>query len=169
MVSSSEGDALNLRPAKRDDAESIAALYAAFVRDTIISFETEPPSVDEMARRIETISAAYPYLIAQAGRILGYAYASPHRQRAAYRSSVDVTVYVDPTAQRRGIGRTLYAELLAKLTAQGFHRAYAGIALPNDKSVGLHEAMGFRHVGTYREVGYKFGRFHDVAWYERDL
>ena len=169
MVSSSEGDALSLRSATCGDAERIAALYAPFVCDTIISFETEPPSVDEMARRIETLSADYPYLIAQAEQLLGYAYASPHRQRAAYRSSVDVTVYVAPTAQRRGIGRTLYTELLAKLTAQGFHRAYAGIALPNEKSIGLHEAMGFRHVGTYREVGYKFGRFHDVAWYERDL
>lgn len=159
-----------LRPATADDAEAVAGIYAPFVRDTPISFEDTPPDTAQMRERIAAYCATHPYLVAeQSGRVVGYAYASPHRTRAAYRSSVDVTVYVAPDAHRQGIARALYSALIDELIAAGFHRAYAGITVPNAKSIGFHSAMGFRHVGTYREVGFKFGRYHDVAWYERDL
>ena len=100
--------------------------------------------------------------------MLGYAYASRHRERAAYQWSVDVSVYVRADAHRRGIGRALYTALLRIVTAQGFYGAYAGITLPNASSVGLHEAMGFRAVGVYRAVGYKLGAWHDVGWWDLD-
>jgi len=103
------------------------------------------------------------------GAVAGYAYGSPHRTRAAYASSCDVAVYVDPAHSRQGLGRALYAELLPMLADRGFHAAFAGIALPNDASVGLHEAMGFTPVGIYREVGWKMGGWRDVGWWQRLL
>ena len=103
-----------------------------------------------------------------AGQVAGYAYGSPHRTRAAYASSCDVAVYVDPVFARQGIGRALYAELLTRL-AEGYHAAFAGIALPNEASIALHEAMGFTHLGTYREVGWKLGAWRDVGWWQRLL
>ena len=159
-----------IRPATPADAEAIAAIYAPIVRETAISFEEEAPTVAQMAERIAAVVPALPYLVAARGsEVIGYAYASPHRQRSAYRFSVDVTVYVAGAARRSGTGRALYERLLRELRARGLHRAYAGIALPNAGSVGLHEALGFRHIGTYHEVGFKFGRWHDVGWWERDL
>lgn len=159
-----------LRPATLRDAPAIAALYAPFVRDTAISFEEVPPTADEMATRMAALLGRYPYLVAEVdGHLVGYAYASPHRARSAYRFAADVTVYVNQNAQARGFGRRLYAGLLSELRRDGLHRAYAGIALPNAPSVALHEAMGFAHIGTFREVGFKFGRWHDVGWWECDL
>ena len=114
--------------------------------------------------------ARYPYLVAdREGTVLGYAYASEHRSRAAYRISVDVTCYVAGTARRAGVGRALYGALIGSLAQAGFHSAHAGITLPNEASVGLHEAMGFCKVGVYREVGYKLGAYHDVGWWQRML
>jgi len=101
--------------------------------------------------------------------VIGYAYGGVHLPRAAYRWSCNVSAYVAPGQARRGLGRALYGELLDLLTRQGFHSAFAGVALPNDASVGLHEAMGFRHLGTYREVGFKHGRWHDVGWWRLAL
>jgi L-amino acid N-acyltransferase YncA len=139
------------------------------VRDTWISFELEPPDAAEMARRIVEYGASHGWLVAEIDSVIaGYAYGSPHRTRAAYASSCDVAVYVDPAFARRGIGRALYAALLEKL-AGSYHAAYAGIALPNDASVGLHEAMGFAPVGIYSEVGWKLGGWRDVAWFQRLL
>ncbi len=159
-----------IRTATLDDADAIAAIYAPIVKTTTISFEEDPPSVVEIASRIETLLQTMPYLVAQrGGDVIGYAYASPHRQRSAYRFAVDVTVYVDETMRRSGAGKSLYEHLLADLRERKFHRAYAGIALPNDGSIGLHEALGFNHIGTYHEVGFKFGKWHDVGWWERDL
>jgi phosphinothricin acetyltransferase len=159
-----------IRSATLDDAAVIAAIYAPIVKTTTISFEENPPSAVEIAGRIETLLQTMPYLVAQRGSdVIGYAYASPHRQRSAYRFAVDVTVYVDETMRRSGAGKSLYEHLLADLRKRNFHRAYAGIALPNDGSVGLHEALGFNHIGTYHEVGFKFGKWHDVGWWERDL
>jgi L-amino acid N-acyltransferase YncA len=154
----------NIRSAGVDDGAAIAAIYRPYVLDTAISFEEEPPSPAEMGERIVATLAAYPFLaFERRGEVLGYAYGGPHRARPAYRWSVDVTVYVAPDARRCGVGRALYIELLGQLARQGFHSAYAGIALPNAASVGLHEAMGFRHLGTYQEVGFKFGRWRDVG------
>ena len=139
------------------------------MRETWISFEEEPPDEAAVREQIATQGARYPWLVADDGALLGYAYATSHRTRAAYRWSVDVSVYLHERARGRGVGRALYARLLALLTAQGFHRAYAGIALPNDASVGLHRAMGFVQNATYHEVGFKHGAWHDTVWLERDL
>ena len=158
---------LLIRAASTADASSIRTIYAPVVERTIISFEEVAPTVDEMAERIETISRNYPYLIAEKGGVVvGYAYASQHRTRAAYRSSVDVTVYIATGVQRSGIGRALYAKLLPSLAAHGFHAAFAGIALPNPGSIALHERMGFTPIGVYREVGFKFDTWHDVGWWQ---
>lgn len=139
------------------------------MRETCISFELDPPDTAEMARRIAEYGASHAWLIAEVeGALAGYAYGSPHRTRAAYASSCDVAVYVDPAFARQGIGRALYRELLSRL-ARDYHAAFAGIALPNAASVALHETMGFVHLGTYREVGWKLGAWRDVAWYQRLL
>lgn len=123
-----------------------------------------------MAERIAKYGTSHAWLVAEAdGAVAGYAYGSPHRERAAYSSSCDVAVYVDPAHARRGVGRALYAELLPLLAGKGLHAAFAGIALPNDASVGLHEAMGFTRVGIYREVGWKLGSWRDVGWWQRLL
>ncbi len=141
------------------DAAAIAAIYAPIVEDTIISFEEIAPSADEMRSRIEDISATFPWLVAErAGRLLGYAYASRHNERAGYRWSVNVSAYVDAAARRGGVASSLYRALFALLEAQGFHRAFAGITLPNDASVGLHRSLGFELVGIYPEVGFKTRR-----------
>jgi phosphinothricin acetyltransferase len=140
------------------------------VSETCISFELEPPPPDDMAQRIAKYGASHAWLVAEvAGRVAGYAYGSPHRERAAYSSSCDVAVYVDPAHSRQGIGRALYAALLPMLAGKGSHAAFAGIALPNEASVGLHEAMGFTPVGIYRQVGWKLGGWRDVGWWQRLL
>ena len=138
--------------------------------DTWISFELDPPTPEEMAGRIDAYGQSHAWLVAENdGAVAGYAYGSPHRTRAAYASSCDVAVYVDPTHSRQGIGRALYGELLTLLAEKGYHAAFAGIALPNDASIGLHEAMGFTPVGIYREVGWKLGAWRDVGWWQRLL
>jgi phosphinothricin acetyltransferase len=159
-----------VRVATPADARAIAAIYAPYVLETAISFEEVPPEHTEMAARMVSILETYPYLLFDDGdRVLGYAYGSQHRSKPAYRWSVETTVYVDRQAHRTGIGRALYVELLELLTRQGFHVAFAGIVLPNDKSVGLHEAMGFSHLGTFAEIGFKFGALQDLGWWRRIL
>lgn len=160
----------NIRVAQPSDAEAIAAIYAPVVRDTAISFEVEPPTVDEMRRRIAATLQTHPWLVAERDRqVIGYAHAGRHKDRAAYRWSVDFTAYVDERARRSGAGRALYEKLIVILRRQGFHAAFAGIALPNDASVGLHEAVGFRPLGIYREVGFKHGQWRDVGWWRLAL
>lgn len=152
------------------DADACAAIYAAFVRDSAVSFEEQPPDGDELARRIERVSRLYPWLVAEdAGAVTGYAYASAHRERAAYRWAVDVAVYVAVDARRRGVGRRLYQALLPLLAQQGLYCACAGITLPNPASVALHEALGFAPVGVYRQIGWKAGAWRDVGWWQRQL
>jgi phosphinothricin acetyltransferase len=159
-----------IRIATAADARAIAAIHAPYVLETAISFEETPPEPAEMAARMAAILEIYPYLVFDDGeRVLGYAYGSQHRSKPAYRWSVETTVYVDGQAQRRGIGRALYAELLDLLARQGFHSAFAGIVLPNEKSVGLHEAMGFSYLGTFAEIGFKFGKLQDLGWWRRTL
>lgn len=162
--------AVSIRVATPGDGEALAAIYAPVVRDTATSFETEPPTGEVMAARVASTVATHPYLVAEReGKVVGYAYASKHRERAAYRWSVDVTVYIAPEAHRAGVGRQLYTRLLDILRAQGFRSAFAGIALPNAGSVGLHEAMGFTPVGIYRNVGFKHGAWHSVGWWGLEL
>jgi L-amino acid N-acyltransferase YncA len=160
----------NLRIATPDDAEAIAAIYAPYVLDTAISFEAVPPTPGQMRERIARILATHPWLVFEdGGAVKAYAYASSHAERAAYRWAVDVAVYAERGAQRRGMGRALYTELIRILRRQGRHSAWAGIALPNAASVGLHEAMGFRHSGTHTAVGFKHGAWRDVGWWRRPL
>jgi phosphinothricin acetyltransferase len=154
-----------IRRAEPADADRVQAIYAPIVSETAISFETTAPDVPEMQRRIEAQAERYPWLVLESDRsLLGYAYASSHRTREAYRWCVDVSAYVDPRYHRRGVGRALYGALFDLLRRQGFVNAYAGIALPNASSVALHESFGFEPVGTYRRVGFKLGRWHDVLW-----
>ncbi len=156
-----------IRLANTNDAAAIGSIYAPFVRDTPISFELEPPSVEEMQRRIENTLHQFPWLVCEVGgEITGYAYAGSHSERAAYLWSVNVSVYIHPCYHRCGIGRALYASLFEILRLQGFHNAYAGVTLPNPASVSLHEAIGFRPVGIYDAVGYKSGRWHSVGWWQ---
>lgn len=162
-----KGQAMEIRAATPDDLPAIQAIYAPYVRETSISFEEEVPSLSALSTRMK---AAHIYLVAEdENGILGYAYASEHRSRAAYRFSCDVSVYVARHTHRKGIGTALYDELLPRLKAMGFHNAYGGLNLPNPASVALHEAFNFHHIGTFREVGFKFGKWHDVGWWERHL
>jgi phosphinothricin acetyltransferase len=152
------------------DAAGCAAIYGPFVRDTAISFEEDPPSAEELAARIERVTETHPWLVAEEGdRLTGFAYGCPHRERAAYRWAAEVTVYVDPANHRRGIGRALYERLFDLLRGQCLHVLCAGVTLPNPASVALHESLGFVPVGIYREIGYKFGRWHDVGWWQLTL
>lgn len=160
----------NIRLACSDDAAAIAGIYGPFCEATAVSFEYAAPTVDEIANRIRSITRHHPWLVLdEGGSIAGYAYASRHRERAAYGWSVDTAVYVAPDYHRRGVGRALYTTLFALLPRQGYFKAFAGVALPNSASTGLHEAMGFTLVGIYQGVGYKHGVWHDVAWYQRAL
>ena len=159
-----------LRLACADDAAQVQAIYAPFVRDTAISFEVEVPSVQEMQLRIENTLQQFPWLVCEhQGKIIGYAYGSPHRARAAYLWSVDVSVYVDPQYHRMGVGKALYHSLVEVLKLQGFCNAYAGVTLPNPASVGLHEAIGFQPIGVYEAVGYKSRSWHSVGWWQLAL
>ncbi|MEL6428934.1 MAG: N-acetyltransferase family protein, partial [Planctomycetota bacterium] len=152
-----------VRDAGPADAASILSIYAPFVEETAVSFETDVPSVDEMAARIEGTSETYPWLVHEDGEVCGYAYACAHRGRAAYRWSVETSAYVAPDARRRGVARALYAALFELLALQGFVRAHAGIAQPNEASERFHAALGFERVGVYPSVGHKRGAWHDVA------
>jgi phosphinothricin acetyltransferase len=150
------------------DAEAIAAIYRPAVENSAASFEEVPPDPAEMAARIRSTLLRTPWLVAEETErrgVIGYAYAGPHHQRAGYRWSVDVSAYMGPARQGRGVGRRLYDELLRMLRRQGFVNVYAGIALPNPASIALHAAIGMRPIGVYERVGYKFGAWHDVAWY----
>ena len=162
-----------LRLATPSDAPALAAIYAPVVTRTATSFELEPPDDAEMARRISVTLGYAPWLVHTTGDpeapVIGYAYAGRHRERAAYQWSVDVSVYVADGHRGRGIGRTLYTVLFALLRLQGFYAAHAGITLPNQASVGLHEALGFRPVGVYPAVGFKQGAWHDVGWWQLPL
>jgi phosphinothricin acetyltransferase len=159
------------------DAAACAGIYAPFVTHSPISFEERAPTPDEFARRIAQTSQTHPFLVAHNAEnaesapnpIQGFAYGSQHRERAAYRWAADVTVYVAADARRQGIGKSLYAHLLELLARQGFQTACAGITLPNDASVGLHEALGFRPVGVYRRIGFKLGAWRDVGWWTLDI
>jgi len=163
-------DGAAVRDASAADAAVCAAIYAPYVTDTAITFETEPPSAAEMAERIETAASSYAWLVLEHdGRVVGYAYGSRFQARPAYRWACEVSVYLELGRRRTGGGRALYQALLARLAARGYRIALAGMTLPNEASVGLHEALGFEPVGSYRRIGYKLGRWHDVAWMQRWL
>ncbi|MBO1754443.1 GNAT family N-acetyltransferase [Allobranchiibius sp. CTAmp26] len=162
---------VDVRDANAADGRACAEIYAPYVLDTAVSFELTAPAAAEMARRIEEAQHRHAWLVAQdeRGVLLGYAYAHPYAARPAYRWTCEPSVYLTTEARGRGVGRLLYGVLLDRLTARGFRQAVAGITLPNPASVRLHESMGFEHVGVFRSVGWKHGRWHDVARMQRAL
>jgi L-amino acid N-acyltransferase YncA len=152
------------------DAAACAAIYAPHVEGSVVSFEERPPDADEMARRIERYSAGHAWLVAEReGEVVGYAYATAFNERPAYRWSAGVSVYIGDAARRQGVGRALYGALFDRLRERGFRMACAGITLPNEVSVGLHESLGFEQVGVNREIGWKRGAWRDVGWYQLEL
>ncbi len=152
------------------DAAACAAIYAPYVRDTTITFELDPPSEAEMAARLATARDTHAWLVAEDdGRVVGYAYGSEYKSRAAYRWSCEVSVYVALGNHRGGVGKALYTELFSRLADRGYRMAVAGMTLPNDASVALHKRMGFEPVGTYRRIGWKHDAWRDVAWAQRPL
>lgn len=159
------------RLATANDAAEVAAIYAPVVASTTISFETEPPTADIMRDRIQSTLQRLPWLVSldQHGRVNGYAYAGKHRERAAYQWAVDTSVYIREDSRGQGLGAALYGELFRLLVDLGYYQAFAGIALPNAASVALHETVGFEPIGVYRSVGFKFGHWHDVGWWQRTL
>ena len=164
------GEGFTIRDGTGADAQAVCEIYRPVVEHTAISFETRPPSVAEIRDRIVAAVATLPWLLADADeRVVGYAYASEHRARAAYRWSVDTSVYVASEWQRQGVARALYARLMERLAALGYVNAFAGITLPNPASVALHESVGFTPVGVFRSVGYKLGAWRDVGWWALQL
>ena len=159
-----------IRTATPGDAAAVCDLYNPFVEETTITFEEQAVGVDEMRGRIEDVLAGLPWLVyEQEGAVVGYAYGSRWRTRSAYRFSAESTIYVRPDCHGRGIGRRLYGELIEQLRGCGIHRVIGGIALPNDASMALHESLGFKHVARFEEVGYKFGRWIDVGYWQLGL
>jgi L-amino acid N-acyltransferase YncA len=163
-------EAAMIRLATTADAEGICAIYNHYDENTTVTFEETPVTPAAMAERIVDIQRTHVWCVAcQDDVIAGYAYAGPWRTRAAYRFAVETTVYLDPNRTRQGLGRALYGRLLADLRGLGFHCAMGGVALPNEASVALHERMGFVKVAHFREVGFKFDRWIDVAYWQRAL
>ena len=163
-----EAHSTTVRAVTPADAGAVAAIYNHYVLQTVVTFEEETVTSDEMSRRIDEVTAAsLPWLVAErAGAIAGYAYASRWRARSAYRFSSEVTVYLAPDQGRRGIGSALYAELLSALRGSGVHAAIGGIALPNAASVALHERFGFKKVAHFEQTGFKFNRWIDVGYWQ---
>jgi L-amino acid N-acyltransferase YncA len=159
-----------IRTADPADADAILRIYAPVVLGSAITFEIAPPPAAEMAERVRAVTERWPWLVLErAGDVLGYAYASTWRTRAAYAWTVESTVYVRDDCRRAGIGRALYRALLACLGLQGYRLAIGGITLPNPASVALHEALGFRPAGVHRRCGHKLGAWHDVGFWELEL
>jgi L-amino acid N-acyltransferase YncA len=159
-----------IRLANAGDAAQVAAIYRPYCVESAVSFETEAPDDAAMALRIEKYNRRFPWLVDVAGgAVRGYAHASPHREKAAYRWAVEVTIYVHPDHRGRGVGRALYLELFDRLRAQGIIKAYAGILIPNPASQAFHESFGFTLVGIYTKIGYKLGAWRDVGWWQLAL
>lgn len=160
----------SIRDATEHDAAACAAIYAPFVTDTAVSFETEAPTGPEFARRIAAARATHSWVVLeQAEQVVGYAYGAPYKARAAYRWTCEVSVYVAPHQTRRGAGRALYTALFERLADRGYRTAIAGMTEPNEASTGLHRALGFEPVGTFRAVGWKDGQWRDVTYVQRAL
>jgi phosphinothricin acetyltransferase len=162
-------ETFEIRPAGDGDADAIRTIYGAAVTGSVASFEETPPDRDEIVRRM-TSRPGLPWLVAVSdAEVVGYAFASRHRQRTAYRWSADCSVYVAATHRRSGAGRRLVERLIAEMRSLDYVSLFAGIALPNAASVGLHEALGFRSVGVFPSAGFKHGAWHDVGWWSLQL
>ncbi len=161
---------VEIRLATVADAPAIQAIYGPVVASTHISFELEPPTPDEMAARIAGVLPAHPWIVLTEGEeLLGYAYAHHYQPRAAYRWSVETSIYVSPNRKGKGVGGALYRSLLEVLARQGYRQAIAGTALPNPTSMRLHKSLGFQLAGVQRKLGWKLGAWHDVAWWQCEL
>lgn len=162
---------MQTRFASPSDAVAVVSIYNHYIDNSYATFEVEPIDADEMLRRIEEIqAAAYPFLVCEnGGEIVGFAYANRYKTRAAYRHSVEVTVYIRDGFGGKGVGTLLYEQLFSELKNKDIHAVIAGISLPNDASVKLHEKFGFEKVAHFREVGHKFDRWIDVGYWERLL
>lgn len=161
---------IQVRLATIADAKEIVDIYSPNILNAATSFETEVPQAEEMQKRIETILLKYPWIVCEVdGKIAGYVYASKHRDREAYQWSCECTVYMHNDFKGLGIGKELYLLLFAILKLQGFRNVYAGITLPNQASVSIHEKCGFEHFATYENIGYKFGRWHSVGWWKLQI
>lgn len=159
-----------MREGTPQDGGACAEIYAPYVLHTAVSFEEIPPAAADMAARIAAASLRHAWLVLEeGGRVVGYAYGGPFHARPAYRWSCEVSIYLEMGRTRTGAGRVLYEALLPRLAQRGYRTAIAGMTLPNDASEGLHRAMGFQPVGTYRRIGFKHGAWHDVAWTQRTL
>ena len=156
-----------IRECLASDAATVCEIYNHYILDTVVTFEETPLGVAEMAQRIAEIGAVFPWLvIEEGGVVIGYAYASTWKTRSAYRFAVESTIYLAPQSAGRGLGRGLYAVLLAEIRRRGFHSVIGGIALPNGASVALHEKLGFKKIGVFTQVGWKFDRWVDVGYWE---
>ncbi len=161
---------MQIEDATAADAEACAAVYAPYVRDTVITFELDPPTAQDMARRIATAQRAHAWLVARDGdRVVGYAYGGAYHARPAYRWTCEVSIYLEPGRRRSGLGRSLYTELFARLEARGYRTLVAGMTLPNPASEGLHAALGFERIGVSRSIGWKHDAWRDVAWCQRPI
>jgi phosphinothricin acetyltransferase len=158
---------LKIRMASTADCASILSIYKYYVLNTCITFEYDVPSVEEMENRMKSIQTKYPYLVAEIdGKIIGYAYATDFRFRAAYQWSPECAIYLDNEMQGKGIGKILYQTLFSILKLQGFYNVFGGVGLPNEKSVQLHLKCGFEEIGTYKNIGYKHGKWHSTQWFQ---
>lgn len=159
---------LTIRSVATHDLESIVAIYNHYIRDTAISFEEVEITIEQLAQRIDAVkSSSLPWLVAElSGQVVGYAYAGKFHQRSAYRFTVEATVYLAHDMPGNGIGTQLYSELLAILKRQDIHSIIGIIALPNQPSVALHEKFGFRKIGHFLEVGFKFNTWQDVGYWQ---
>ena len=163
---------VSIRNGESGDLNALVEIYNHYVTTTHITFDTEPFLVTDRIQWFNQFAESGPHRLLVAedqDRVVGYATSTRFKTRAAYNTSVETTIYLDPADYGRGIGAQLYGELMSQLSEEpAVHRAYAGIALPNDASVALHRKLGFEHVGSYHEVGYKFDQYWDVDWYEKD-
>ncbi len=160
-------DNYEIRLASIEDAAGMLAIYGPFVLNTAINFEYEVPSLADFGKRITAATPKYPWLAClRNDQIVGYAYASDFRYRAAYQWSPESTIYVAPEVQGHGVGKALYQSLFSILKLQGFYNVFAGVALPNDKSERLHKSMGFKEIGVFENVGYKLGKWQTTRWFQ---
>lgn len=161
---------MNIRPVADADVRRIREIYAPHILHSAVSFELDLPSEEDMLQRIRQYTLQYPWLVAEEnGNVLGYAYASSYRERKAYRFCVETSVYIDPTAARKGMASLLYEKLFRELKEKGFTQAFALITQPNEASVSFHRSQGFESVALFESVGYKFDRWHDVLWMRKRI
>jgi L-amino acid N-acyltransferase YncA len=161
---------MHLRIACEEDVDAMLSIYTPYVLETPISFETTPPPRPEFRQRLADVQKKFPWIVCEVeGKVIGYAYASPFKTRAAYDWSVESSIYLQRGQHQKGIGKKLYAHLIELLQTQGIANVIGGMALPNAASKALHESLGFKQVAQFKNVGYKFGQWWDVGYWQLEL